>query len=388
MNLRDKLRAIDSKPARSENPGRTQTFTDCLHLPTFLPPEQFPGAFSLDRETLMLMQPMDLPETLDPRRILYLDTETTGLGGSGTVAFLVGTGFLTDQGFEVHQFMIRDYPEEQYLLKHIAGGLNKFDLLCTFNGKTFDIPLLQSRFLMNRMDPSPLEIPHIDLLQLARRLWRLRLGKCNLGRLEEVILGKPRTDDLPGSEVPQRFFSYLKTGQRCLLDDVLKHNVQDIASLCVLLNHMADLYLHPEKIDFPEDVYSMGRALEKISCTAQARHCYRLALRGRMGGQASVALARSYRRSGEVQEAVVLWKQMISAGRGGITPYVEMAKYCEHRLRDIPAAMEYTCRAISLLSEPSLKAGGSVQSLQNELQYRYERLKRKASQEETRKHES
>ena len=149
MNLRDKLRAIDSKPSKSESPVVTQSFTDCLHLPTYLPPEQFPGAFSLDRETLMLMQPMDLPETLDPRRILYLDTETTGLGGSGTVAFLVGTGFLTDHGFEVHQFLIRDYPEEQFLLKHIAGGLNKFDLLCTFNGKTFDVPLLESRFLMS-----------------------------------------------------------------------------------------------------------------------------------------------------------------------------------------------------------------------------------------------
>lgn len=384
MNLRDKLRAIDAKPAHSEKPAVTRTFTDCLHLPTYLPPEQFPGAFSLDRETLMLMQPMDLPETLDPRRILYLDTETTGLGGSGTVAFLVGTGFLTDHGFEVHQFMIRDYPEEQFLLKHIAGGLNKFDMLCTFNGRTFDVPLLQSRFLMNRMDPSPLNIPHIDLLQLARKLWRLRLGKCNLGRLEEVILGKPRTDDLPGSEVPQRFFSYLKTGQLCLLDDVLKHNVQDIASLCVLLNHMADLYLHPEKISFPEDVYSMGRALEKNSCTAQARRCYRLALRSKMGSQASVALAHSYRRSGEIGEAVTVWKQMIAAGRGGITPYVEMAKYCEHRLRDIPAAMEYTRQAMSRLAEPSLAGTGSVQSQQNELQYRYARLKRKASQKETR----
>ena len=384
MNLRDKLRAIDSKPARSGTQVAEQSFTDCLHLPTFLPPEQFPGAFSLDRETLMLMQPMDLPETLDPRRILYLDTETTGLGGSGTVAFLVGTGFLTDRGFEVHQFMIRDYPEEQFLLKHIAAGLNKFDMLCTFNGKTFDIPLLQSRFLMNRMDPSPLEIPHIDLLQLARRLWRLRLGKCNLGRLEEVILGKPRTDDLPGSEVPQRFFSYLKTGQRSLLDDVLKHNVQDIASLCVLLNHMADLYLHPEKIRFPEDVYSMGRALEKNSCTSQARRCYRLALRGKMGSQASVALAHSYRRAGEIQEAIGVWQQMIASGRGGITPYVEMAKVCEHRLRDIPTAMEYTRKAMAMLAEPSLTRADSVQSLQNELQYRYTRLKRKASTKETR----
>ena len=326
-----------------------------------------------------------LPETLDPRRILYLDTETTGLGGSGTVAFLVGTGFLTDKGFEVHQFLLRDYPEEPYLLRHIAAGLGHFDVLCTFNGKTFDVPLLQSRFLMNRMDPTPLEIPHIDLLQMARRLWRLRLKRCNLGRLEEVILGKPRTDDLPGSEVPARFFSYLKTGQLSLLDDVLKHNVQDIASLCVLLNHMSDLYLHPEKINFPEDVYSMGRALEKNHCYTEARRCYRLAQRGRMSAEASTALARSYRRAGDLPEAVRVWQQMATTGRGGVMPLIELAKVAEHGQKDIPAALEYTRRAMVLLAEPSLSGGDTVQSVKNELQYRYERLKRKASQKENQK---
>ena len=385
MNLRDKLRAIDAKPTRPDAPVRAQSFTDCLHLPTFLPPDQFPGAFSLSRETLSLMTAESLPETLDPRRILYLDTETTGLGGSGTVAFLVGTGFLTDKGFEVHQFLLRDYPEEPYLLRHIAAGLGHFDVLCTFNGKTFDVPLLQSRFLMNRMDPTPLEIPHIDLLQMARRLWRLRLKRCNLGRLEEVILGKPRTDDLPGSEVPARFFSYLKTGQLSLLDDVLKHNVQDIASLCVLLNHMSDLYLHPEKINFPEDVYSMGHALEKNHCYTEARRCYRLAQRGRMSAEASTALARSYRRAGDLPEAVRVWQQMAATGRGGVMPLIELAKVAEHGQKDIPAALEYTRRAMVLLAEPSLSGGDTVQSVKNELQYRYERLKRKASQKENQK---
>ena len=179
-------------------------------------------------------------------------------------------------------------------------------MLCTFNGTTFDVPLLESRFLMNRMDRDCLEKPHLDLLHMCRRLWKLRLGRCNLGRLEEVILGKPRQDDLPGSEVPARYFSYLKTGQMSLLDDILKHNAQDIASLCVLLNHMADLYLHPEKIRFSEDVYSMGRALERINLTENARRCYRLARKGRMGDSAGAALAVSYRRSGDREEAAGL----------------------------------------------------------------------------------
>ena len=249
MNLRDKLRAVGGNNAgRTGSPG--QGTGDCRHFAVYRPDEEFPGARELTRETLTLMSEKEMPADFDPRRILYLDTETTGLGGSGTVAFLVGMGYLTDEGFEVHQFLMRDYPEEPYLLKHVAAGLGRFDVLCTFNGTTFDVPLLESRFLMNRMDRSCLDMPHLDLLHMCRRLWKLRLGRCNLGRLEEVILGMPREEDIPGSEVPQRYFTYLKTGQMSLLDDILKHNAQDIVSLCVLLNHMADLYLHPEKIRF------------------------------------------------------------------------------------------------------------------------------------------
>lgn len=382
MNLRDKLRAVggtNTGAARAGNPG--QETRDCWHFAVYRPQEEFPGARELTRETLAMMSEKEMPADFDPRRILYLDTETTGLGGSGTVAFLVGLGYLTDNGFEVHQFLMRDYPEEPYLLKHVAAGLGKFDVLCTFNGTTFDVPLLESRFLMNRMDRSCLDLPHLDLLHMCRRLWKLRLGRCNLGRLEEVVLGRPREDDLPGSEVPQRYFTYLKTGQMSLLDDILKHNAQDIASLCVLLNHMADLYLHPEKIRFSEDVYSMGRALERVDQTERARKCYRLAREGRMGDLAGSALAVSYRRSGQREEAAEVWLEMIREGRGGVTPYVELAKYEEHIRRDIPAALKLTEQAIVRLSEPGLGPDSAVQEQQNELQYRWQRLKRKLKEQ-------
>ena len=375
MNLMDKIRAVGGTGPRRDPPA--EAASDCTHFAVYRPAEDFPGAYGLTADTLRLMSDLDLPEGLDPRRILYLDTETTGLGGSGTVAFLVGMGFLSDRGFEVHQFMMRDYPEERFLLKHVAAGLGKFDVLCTFNGTTFDVPLLESRFLMNRMDRGCLDLPHLDLLHMCRRLWKLRLGRCNLGRLEEVILGQPREEDLPGSEVPARYFAYLKTKRMELLDDVLRHNAQDIISLCVLLNHMADLYLHPEKIRFSEDVYSMGRALERINRTEHARHCYRLARRGRMGDSAGTALAMSYRRSGEKEQAAEIWLEMAREHRGGIVPLVELAKYEEHTRRDIAAALEWTEKALILLSEPALREGGTVQESKNELQYRRQRLLKK-----------
>ncbi len=383
MNLRDKLREVGGSSGKGAKKASAAS-EDCRHYAVYRPEEEFPGALELRKETVELMCSAKLPEQFDPRKILYLDTETTGLGGSGTVAFLVGLGYLTDKGFEVHQFLMRDYPEEPALLRHVAAGLERFDVLCTFNGASFDIPLLESRFLMNRMQRACLDKPHIDLLHLSRRLWKLRLKRCNLGRLEEVILGKPREDDLPGSEVPQRYFTYLRTGQESLLTDILEHNAQDIASLCVLLNHMADLYEHPERIRFSEDVYSMGRALEAQKHLEDARRCYTLARRGRMSGEASAALAGSWRRAGNRMEAARIWQEMIRLRQGGVRPYIEMAKYEEHVRKDIPAALEMTERAMALLSEETLPGQGNgttVQESKNELQYRYQRLKRKLKEQ-------
>ena len=380
MNLRDKLRAVGGEHGKTARPQREQS-EDCRHFAVYRPLEEFPGAEGLTGETLSLMTEKEMPENLDPRKILYLDTETTGLGGSGSVAFLVGMGYLTEDRFEVHQFLMRDYPEEPHLLRHVAAGLGKFDAVCTFNGAAFDIPLLESRFLMNRMDRSCLEMPHLDLLHLCRRLWKLRLGRCNLGRLEEVILGRPREEDLPGSEVPARYFAYLKTRQEELLKDVLEHNAQDIASLCVLLNHMAYLYLHPEKIAFSEDIYSMGRALEKTRHPEEARRCYTLAREGRMGTDAGRALAASHRRSGEREEAARVWREMIACRQGGAEPYIELAKYEEHVRKDPAAALRLTEQALALLSEPGLENGFAVQEAKNEVQYRYQRLKRKLKEQ-------
>ena len=376
MNLMEKLRAVGGSSG-AKRPERSGGETDCRHLAVYRPAEDFPGALELTGETLALMSGKEIPPDLDPRRILYLDTETTGLGGSGTVAFLVGMGWLTDAGFEVHQFLMRDYPEEPYLLKHVAAGLERFDALCTFNGSTFDVPLLESRFLMNRMDRSCLELPHLDLLHMSRRLWKLRLGRCNLGRLEEVILGQPREEDLPGSLVPQRYFDYLKTKQESMLEDILKHNAQDIISLCVLLNHMADLYQHPEKIRFSEDVYSMGRALEKTHHPERARDCYRLAGRGKMASAASAALAVSWRRAGNREEAARIWREMAATGRGGIRPLGELAKYEEHIRKDPRAALAWTEKALAKLSEPRIREDQTVQEWEKELQYRHQRLRRR-----------
>ena len=379
MNLRDKLKAIEKPKVKVTvapvQPEETPppSFTDCWRSETIHTPSDYP----LRRETVMLMQGDDMPEDFSAQRILYLDTETTGLAGAGTVAFEVGLGWQEGNSFRVRQLVMRDYPEERFLLEEIVRVADKFDVECTFNGKTFDLPLLKNRFIMNRIRTDCLDKPHIDLLHIARRVWKLRLQRCNLTKLEEALLGIPRVDDLPGAQVPERFFSYLKTGDFSLLDDVLDHNEQDIVSLQNLLCHMCRMYENPEQLHFDEDVYSMGVALDRFHHAEEARRCYQLA-GGTMHAASQNRLAQSYRKSGERAEAVRIWREMIRCREGGISPYVELAKHYEHVEKNYEAALELVRKALMFLAEPTLFEDNAVQETRNALQYRYERLKRKA----------
>ena len=376
MNLRDKLKAIE-KPkikvtVQETAPETKPAFVDCWRHESTHAASEYP----IRRETVMLMQGEDMPENFSPERILYLDTETTGLMGAGTVAFEVGLGWQEGNTFHVRQLIMRDYPEEKYLLEDIVRMAEKFDVICSFNGKTFDLPLLRNRFIMNRIRTTCLDKPHIDLLHIARRVWKLRLKHCNLTNLEEALLGIPRVDDLPGAQVPERFFSYLKTGDFTLLDDVLEHNEQDIVSLQNLLCHMCRMYENPEQLRFDEDVYSMGVALERFHHGEEARRCYELA-GGVMHAASQGRLAQSYRKAGDRAEAVRIWQGMIRRKEGGVQPYVELAKHYEHVEKDYAAALDVVRKALVQLSEPTLFEDSAVQEARNALQYRYERLKKK-----------
>ena len=139
----------------------------------------------------------------DASRLLFLDTETTGLaGGTGTCAFLIGIGNVEGMKFVVRQFFLRDYPEEKAMLEALAEALEPCQGIVTFNGKTFDVPLLETRYALARMK-SPLDrLIHFDALHPARRLWKLRLESCKLTDLEEAILGISREGDVPESPIP------------------------------------------------------------------------------------------------------------------------------------------------------------------------------------------
>lgn len=374
-SLRDKLRAT-SKPANRQSEKEKPAPQDCyvreMHFPLLN------MRLSLPEGILPLMQgDGTLPTQINPQQFLFLDTETTGLSrGAGTVAFLVGVGYIHEHTLIVRQYLMRDYDEESFVLRHVLSHFNDNTVLVTFNGRAFDMPLLQSRCIMQRMRADFSAFPHVDLLHTARRVWKLRLHSCRLSALEEHIYHEPRVDDLPGAEVPQRYFDYLKGHDFSLLEDILKHNAQDIVTLVRLLYTLSDLHENPLSAEHIQDIFSLGRVYEKRGRYQAARVCYRAADAGSMSAISRERLAYSLNRCQEPQEAARIYEKMIVARQCGAKPYIALSKILEHKFKDIQGAADIARRGLIYLSDRTLSES-SEQTAFNDLTRRYARLLQK-----------
>ncbi|MCA9933777.1 MAG: ribonuclease H-like domain-containing protein, partial [Anaerolineales bacterium] len=197
---------------------------------------------------------------LNFRHFLFLDTETTGLAGAGTLAFMVGVAFFADDAFVVRQYFLRDHGDEAAMLTLLNDLLADKEGLVTFNGRSFDLPLLDGRYLINRMFSDLLDKPHIDLLHPARRLWRTRLGSCALSSLEKTLLGVHRTqEDIPGWLIPSLYQEYLRSGDARELLRVFYHNQIDMLSMVTLATRMTRLTAQTAANPHPIDQYSLGK---------------------------------------------------------------------------------------------------------------------------------
>jgi hypothetical protein len=293
----------------------------------------------------------------DPSRLIFLDTETTGLaGGTGTCAFLVGIGNVEGMKFVVRQYFLRDYPEEKALLESLAEALANCDGLVTFNGKTFDVPLLETRYALARLK-SPLErLVHFDALHPARRLWKLRLESCKLTVLEEAILGIMREGDVPGSEIPAIYFDYLRTGDARGLQPVFYHNALDVVSLAALTVELARALGEggAESLDSPLDLFSLSRILGSAGSKEKSITTCRQALAGGLPQQVeSLALkhlAAEFKRQRRHESAVELWLELSRREPPlAVEALEELAMHSEHRLRNLEQALEFTLAALAHL---------------------------------------
>ncbi len=379
----DKLRMIDSAARRgAPAPPPAQTHADCYRCSERFPLSSFSEFRHMTAPILKEIFGLDFPRSVKPEDLLFLDTETTGLsGGAGTVAFEVGLGYVSGGQFVVEQYLMRDYPEEPLLLEQVARLLAAFPALVTFNGRTFDAPLLESRFVMHRVPGARLPALHADVLHAARRVWKLRLGRCTLQKLEEAVLGVSRDDDLPGDQVPQTYFKYLKNGDFGPMERILAHNRQDVVSLAQLFFFLCRLYDRPETALEPDDLLSLAKAAKRRGAVSKAKKCYRLAAGNGRRTEAFSALAAQEKREGRAESAAKLYAAMLARGEEPAAACEGLAKLYEHQLRDPEKALAYVRQALLLLSEPRLENGEAVQMMRNRLQYRYARLRGKIARQ-------
>jgi uncharacterized protein YprB with RNaseH-like and TPR domain len=330
---------------------------------------------TVDPETVGVLAAEPELGDFDLRQAVFLDTETTGLaGGTGTAAFLIGAGWVEGDRFVVRQYFMRDYHEEAALLQGPAADLAGFSNIVRYNGKAFDVPLLDSRFRLARSRFPLAEAPHLDLLHPARRLWKARLESCRLQSLEVALLGLRRHGDIPGDDIPQVYFDWVRRRDARLLARVFEHNRQDIVSLAALAV-LACQWVEEGRAEDPRDVFSLARVLERARLFERSEEEYRraVALGAReLRGPALLRLGSRAKRAGDFERAAGLWQEAGEAGEP--EGWRELAMHHEHRTRDLEAALGAVERGMGLVSEGR---DGRSWHLQEGFRHRRERLRRK-----------
>jgi uncharacterized protein len=319
---------------------------------------------------------------------LFFDTETTGLaGGAGTYIFLMGLGYFTREAFCVRQYFMSDYHEEEAFLWAINQLFAQdFKLLVSYNGKCYDFPLMQTRFIMSRLPLQLNNYQHLDLLFPTRRLWKRRLKDCSLSNIERRILNISRDEDIPGYLIPHVYFRYLQDKDASPLKPIFSHNLQDIISLAILaakIGHVLREPFHASRGNNGIDLYSIGRIYEINKDYEHSSRCYEEALNCDLTDEDSLEILRlssyAYKKQGNWQRAERAWRDIISFTNEFILfPYEELAKYYEHRLKEYSKAINVVEDALMRLKQANIELENKDRLMQ-ELNYRLERIKRKSN---------
>jgi uncharacterized protein YprB with RNaseH-like and TPR domain len=297
----------------------------------------------------------------DPEKWLFLDTETTGLaGGTGTYAFLVGLAWWDAGGLQVEQFFMRDFSEEHPLLHELSARIAERPVLVTFNGKSFDWPLLENRFTMTRSIAVPKLTAHLDLLHPSRALWKLRLGSVRLIELERHVLDAPRLgwrrdDDVVSALIPQFYFDFLRGGSPAPITGVVKHNQMDLRGLAALFSKITTLLSEPGAAGETEslDLFGLSRFLQRRGEADRAHsacsQALEIGLPAEFRPKARRELALMAKRRGEHDRAAEIWQEIVADPQDGIYACEQLAIHFERHAKDFHRAAEFAQLALAKL---------------------------------------
>ena len=346
-----------------------------------------PARFASDLRALQLLIP-DAPEDVaDPEQWIFLDTETTGLaGGSGTYAFLVGLAWWEGGGLEVEQLFMRDYGEECSLLFALAERLAERRVLVTFNGKSFDWPLLETRYRMSRKIALPAPRAHLDFLHPARNLWRLRLGSVRLSELERHVLAWDRGADLMSDLIPRIYLDFIRGARPERLIPVFHHNQMDLRGLAGLSSRILSLLGDAETQGQDGlELFGVSRICERRGDAIRARKLYEQSIASVLPIETDRAarrsLARLAKRDGDFARACELWRCALGNSRQGYEAYEQLAIYHEHKTRDPHQAREVVRQALDELRRANHTGAitpGAYREIRARFEHRMVRLERKS----------
>jgi uncharacterized protein YprB with RNaseH-like and TPR domain len=295
-------------------------------------------------------------QELAGRKWVYLDTETTGLaGGSGTLAFLIGVARVTEDGFELRQWFVREHGEEASALHALGRYLGAFDTLVTYNGRSYDQPLLETRYTLARQRTPFSKLEHMDLLFGARRLWKLRFESCRLVELEKQILGHERVGDVPGEMIPHLYFEFLRTGNALRLKPVFEHNALDLLSLAFLAGIVPAAFENPleVKLQHGAELRGVARWLAAEGRLDESAELYRRAANRSISDELTFdclwELSLIEKKQKRLEAALILWSELAQCRSSHqAEALVELAKYYEHTEKNPAMALECTLAACAV----------------------------------------
>ena len=307
-------------------------------------------------------------------RLLFLDTETTGLG-SVACPFLIGVSYFEDNCLVLDQYFMRDIDDEACVLEEIVSKYSNMTVI-SYNGKSFDVPLIKARCVLNAVNCKNFATKQTDLLHLCRRIWKKRLENCKLSTIEEEILKLKREDDIPGSEIPEMYKRYLESGNGQEMLKVIEHNESDVVSMSVILCRLIRIFGDPtNQLDNISDIMHLGESYYAKKDFERSLECFEAALNGSKDAITSYNCMKYmsfiHKKNKEYDLAVELWQRMDRLMGNAVLPLEELAKYYEHIQKDITKALDCAQRA----RKNAVTSG--AKELRAQLDKRIERLNKK-----------